>query len=256
MNEQLSADRTHHVSAFQFAVLVLSIVTLGMIVADTFFTLPPEVVRVLQGLDFIACMVFLIDFIQRFRQAESKLQFMKLGWIDLLSSIPNLEMLRVGRFVRVFRVLRLLRGVRSVQRLAGMLFHHTRRGGVTSILLTTFLVIGFSSIAILLCERDPDGNIKTAGDAVWWTITTMTTVGYGDRYPVTFEGRVLAMGLMLAGVGLFGVVSGMIASVFVGKSDEQGEILAELRNLRVEVEKLRQQQQTAVALRGTGALEP
>lgn len=229
----------HHLGAFEFVVLVLSIMTLGMIVADTFFVLPHEISRILDGIDFAACLVFLVDFVHRFHKAESKLDFMKLGWIDLLSSIPNLAVFRVGRFVRILRVLRLLRGIRSVERIVSLFFHHKHRTGMTSIFLTVFLMIGFSSIGILVCENGPEANIKTAGDAVWWSVTTMTTVGYGDRYPVTMEGRVLAMTLMLAGVGLFGTVSGLVASMFVGRSSEDSDVLNEVRELRRELAELR-----------------
>ena len=77
---------------------------------------------------------------------------------------------------------------------------------------------------MLVFETDKDSNIKTAGDAIWWSVTTVTTVGYGDRYPVTFEGRVLAMGLMVAGVGLFSVMSGLVASMFLGQRPEENEL--------------------------------
>lgn len=69
----------------------------------------------------------------------------------------------------------------------------------------------FSAIAILQVERDPNSNIKTAEDALWWSYVT-TTVGYGDRYPVTTEGRLIASVLMTAGVGLFGTFTAYIAS--------------------------------------------
>ena len=219
--------------------LILSVLTLVAIAADTFFELDPEVSRILQGVDLIMCGAFFIDFVIRFRRAESKADFMRLGWIDLLACIPNIDALRVGRFVRVLRVLRLLRGVRSLQRLLGMMFAKRTRGGVASVALTTFLLVVFSSIAILLCEKAEGANIKTAGDAVWWSVTTVTTVGYGDRYPVTVEGRVLAMALMVAGVGLFGTLSGIIASVFLGKQEDDTTVLDELKLLRAELASVR-----------------
>ncbi len=225
--------------AFQFIILILSIVTLGAIAADTFCTLPPEVSRIIQGVDLFACAVFFVDFVVRFRAAPSKLDFMKLGWIDLLASIPNIEWLRFGRSVRVLRVLRLLRGIRSLQRLFDVFFSHGRKGGFASIVATAFLLVVFSSVAMLVFETDKDSNIKTAGDAIWWSVTTVTTVGYGDRYPVTIEGRVLAMGLMVAGVGLFSVMSGLVAAMFLGQRPEENELVTELRALRAEITQLK-----------------
>lgn len=227
------------VGPFQLVLLVLSILTLVAIAADTFFQLDPEVSRILQGVDVIACAAFFLDFVLRFRRAESKLVFMRLGWIDLLACVPNIDALRVGRLVRVLRVLRVLRGVRSLQRLLGMVFANKGRGGVASVAMTMFLLVVFSSVAILLCEKDEEANIMSAGDAVWWSVTTVTTVGYGDRYPVTFEGRVLAMTLMLAGVGLFGALSGIVASFFLGRPDDDHEVMEELKALKEELSVIR-----------------
>jgi len=78
-----------------------------------------------------------------------------------------------------------------------------------------------SSIAILQVETDPRSNIKTAEDALWWSYTTITTVGYGDLYPVTAEGRLIAIVVMTFGVGLFGTFTAYIASVFVKPKEEK-----------------------------------
>jgi len=74
----------------------------------------------------------------------------------------------------------------------------------------------FSSISILQVETVPESNIKTAGDAIWWSFVTITTVGYGDKFPVTGEGRVIAAFLMVTGVTLFGTFTGFIAAWFMG----------------------------------------
>ena len=229
---------------FQLVLLALSLLVLGALVAETFLALPPEIARILQVVDTLVCGVFLVDFVVRFRAAPSKAQFMKWGWIDLLASVPTLDTLRWGRAVRVFRVLRLLRGLRSIQRLLALLFAQRTRGGVASVALISFLVVTFSSIGILVCERVPAANIRTAEDAVWWSLTTITTVGYGDKFPVTTAGRIVAAAVMVIGVGLFGTLSGLIASLFLGKADAKIEkdetaILAEIRALRAEVAALR-----------------
>lgn len=75
-------------------------------------------------------------------------------------------------------------------------------------ILTTF----FGSIAVLRVERVAGGNILTAGDALWWSVATMTTAGFGDLYPTTAEGRIIATGLMLVGIGVFGTVTALIAT--------------------------------------------
>lgn len=233
-----------HLGPFQLVLLALSLLVLAGLAADTWLTLPPEVSRVLHVVDTVVCAVFFVDFVIRFRAAPSKTAFMKWGWIDLLASIPVIESLRWGRAVRVLRVLRLLRGLRSIQRILAVLFTHRTRGGVASVGLVSFLVVTFSSVGILLCERTPESNIHTAEDAIWWSFTTITTVGYGDKYPVTTAGRMVAIAVMVMGVGLFGTLSGLIASLFLGEAEEkiekeEDEILVEIRALRAEVAQLR-----------------
>jgi voltage-gated potassium channel len=201
---------------FQIVILILSIIVLGALGADTVFKLPKEISAILQTLDTLICVLLLADFAFRFYKAESKLAFLKWGWIDLVASIPNLPILRVGRLVRILRIIRLLRALRATQKISSMLLKNKLHTGVASVALTSFLLVMFCSVGILICEQsDPGANIKTAGDAIWWSVSTITTVGYGDVYPVTAEGRVLAMVLMVSGIGLFGMLSGLAASFFV-----------------------------------------
>ena len=89
------------------------------------------------------------------------------------------------------------------------------QGTFASASVIAVLLMIFSSIAILHVEVHPNSNIKTAEDALWWAYVTITTVGYGDKFPVTMEGRIIASILMTAGVGLFGIFSGFLASWFV-----------------------------------------
>ncbi len=235
MNES-QAGVAPRVGAFQVALLAFTMVILLALVADTVLTLPKEVSELIHIADTFACAVFFVDFCIRFYQAKSKRAFMKWGWIDLIACIPNLEVLRYGRLVRVLRIVRLLRGVRSVQRALALLFQRRLEGSAASMALTAFLLVAFASVSILICERHGDANIKTAEDAVWWSVSTFTTVGYGDKYPVTSEGRVLGMILMVAGVGMFGGLSGLAASFFLGgaerRSAETKEILAKLEQLQ------------------------
>ena len=247
----------HELGPFQLIILTLSLFVLGLLVVELGVTLPVETIRVLHWIDNVVCALFFADFVIRFRRAESKLQFMKWGWIDLLASIPEVSALRWGRLFRVFRILRMLRAVKSLRLIFDSLFTHNRTGGgMASVFTIAFLVLSLASAGILMVERAPDSNIKTAGDAVWWSITTVTTVGYGDRYPVTTGGRMIAAVLMFTGVGLFGTLSGVVASFFLGDKKQRGEeesasdtpttvtnheILARLDSLQREVAALRQE---------------
>ncbi|AXY73616.1 ion transporter [Paraflavitalea soli] len=199
-------------------IIVLSVYVLLALMFDTFLKLPPEVSRVLLITDNIICGVFLVDFLRRFFQADNKLRFMRWGWIDLVSSIPMLDFMRVGRAFRLIRLFRILRAFRSTKLLVQHIFKRRTRGTLTAASIIAVLMVIFSSIAILQVETDANSNIKTAEDAIWWAYTTITTVGYGDRFPVTSEGRIIAMVLMTVGVGLFGTFTAWLASWFVGEN--------------------------------------
>jgi voltage-gated potassium channel len=240
-----NAKQPEEVGFFQLVVLILSVVVLAALFVDTACKLPPQVSQVLDLIDTCVCMLLLADVGIRFYKAESKLEFMKWGWIDLLASIPNLPFLRIGRLVRILRLLRLLRAIRTTHRLSHLFLHHKLRGGIASVFLTFVLLVLFASVGILVCEgQDPDAKIKTGEDAIWWSVATITTVGYGDLYPVTTEGRLLAMVLMVAGVGIFGAVSGVVALALLGdqKKDDEGEgqaeILERLKRLEEKLDRL------------------
>lgn len=203
-------------------IIVLSVYVLMSLIISTIFKLPAEIEKLLTLIDDSICIIFLIDFSIRFYKAESKLKFMKWGWIDLISSIPALPFARVGRLFRLVRLLRILRAFRSTRILVNYVFRNRAQGTLTSVSIITVLIVIMSSISILLVEKDPASNIKSAEDALWWSMVTVTTVGYGDKFPVTTEGRLIGVVLMFMGVGIFGTFTGFLASWFTqgNKSDK------------------------------------
>ncbi len=221
MENSISAQQ--RLALFDFVIIVLSVYVLLALMADTFFTLPLEISHMLNTIDNFICVVFLFDFTLRFFRAESKLQFMRWGWIDLVSSVPTFGFMRAGRALRLVRLLRVMRAFRSARILANYVFKRKAHGTFTVASIIAILMLLFSSIAILNVETDPDSNIKTAEDALWWAFTTLTTVGYGDKYPVTTEGRIIAALLMTTGVGFFGTFTGFIASWFVQQTKEEND---------------------------------
>jgi voltage-gated potassium channel len=210
-------ETEHKINFFDLLIIVLSIYVLGALVAETFFTLSHETSRVLSMLDNVICIFFLTDFCVRFYKAESKLKFMKWGWIDLIASIPTFG---AGRGLRLIRLIRILRAFRSITHIVNFIFQNRKHGTFTTVCLLSVLLIIFSSIAILQVENTPNGNIKTAEDAIWWSYVTITTVGYGDKFPVTTGGRIIAAVLMTAGVGLFGTFTGLVSSWFMEDKKE------------------------------------
>ncbi|MFM9944070.1 MAG: potassium channel family protein [Bacteroidia bacterium] len=204
-------------------VIFLSIYVLGAVLIETFYKLPHEIALLIQYIDFAICAIFFIEFCIRFYKADKKWEFMKWGWIDLVSSIPMIDYLRAGRLLRLIRLLRIVRAFRSTNLLIKHIFKNKAEGALASATISAILLILFSSIAILQVEHDPESNIKTAEDGIWWAYSTLTTVSYGELYPVTTEGRVIAAILMAAGIALFGTFTGFIASWFYKEKIEEEE---------------------------------
>ncbi|WP_373687020.1 potassium channel family protein [Streptomyces lunaelactis] len=191
---------------------------------------------------------FAVDYLMRLALAPYKWLFVRSHPLDLVAVLLPL--------VQPLRLLRVVSTLLLVGRRAGM---------APQITLTTYVggaVVGlmmFGSLAVLHVERDaPGGNIKTLGDAVWWSFTTMTTVGYGDHAPTTGLGRVLAVGLMLSGIALLGVVTANIAAWFISRFErddaEERRRTALLEALMVEVKELRAE--VGRLSGGTGAAAP
>lgn len=220
--------------------LVLSLLALAMLAADALLDLDPETRAIINWLDNAVCALFFLDFLATLRRAEDKAAyFFRWGWLDLLSSIPMVDELRWGRLARVFRIFRILRGLRAAKLITDLVVLHRYESALLSAGLVSLLLVVFSAIAILQLETAPTSNIHNAEDALWWSITTLTTVGYGDLYPVTGEGRLLAAGLMVAGVGLFGALSGLVASLLLRPAESRQD--ADLVALQAEIQALRRQ---------------
>lgn len=203
------------------AVFLLSVYVLVMAVCELFIDFPPEIQRVILYIDHGICVVFLLEFMYHFFKAPNKWHYMKWGWIDLLASIPNVESLRWGRVFRMVRIIRILKAFRTFKGFSNYFFKHKVEGTFTTVALISVSMIIFSSVAILEVETMPNSNIKTAEDALWFSYATITTVGYGDKYPVTTEGRVIAAMLMTVGVGLFGTFTAWVSSWFVESKESQ-----------------------------------
>lgn len=225
-----------------FMLILCGYVLIAMLV-ETVFRLSAETVELLTWIDTFICALFIGDFFHALATAPSRLGYLKWGWIDLISSIPAVPVLRWGRLARIARILRLLRGFRSAKTIATFLYENRSRGAFGTVVMISFLLVIVASIAILNVETVPDANIRNAGDALWWALVTITTVGYGDKVPVTLTGRIIGVILMVAGVGLFGTFTAFVASLFIEPKQKQVEsnedrVLEELRAVRERLENL------------------
>ncbi len=228
-------------SWWHVTMLILCVYVLASLLVDTVFRLDKNNRDLMLTIDNFICLIFIADFFHSLFTAKSKLQYLKWGWIDLISSIPNMPWLWAGRLAMVVRTVRILRVIRSGKILLTFIYLRRTENAIAAVILITIIMVSFSSIAILNVEDVPTSNIKTAEDALWWSISTITTVGYGDIYPVTTEGRIVAAVLMITGVGLFGAFTAYVASLFVNRGDERKELLElkrELNDIKDKLDKL------------------
>lgn len=230
---------------YQLFMLALCVMTLLGVALQALVQPASEVKGVLQVADTVACALFFGDFLNTLYRAPDRWRYMYTwGWLDLVSSIPVFDMARWGRAARIARLLRLLRGIRATMLITQVVLGRRRESATLAAGLVLLLLLVSSSVLILTVEVTPEANITSAEDAIWWSITTITTVGYGDRFPVTTEGRLIAVMLMAAGVGLFGVLSGLLASWFMegSKAAEQRDAaISDLKALHEEIRQLRAQ---------------
>lgn len=196
---------------FMLLVSALSIVN-AVIVVTGALEGPARDVVVLMETALTPILAF--DFLYRLLTAPSRRGYLlrRWGWADLLAAVPGLGMFRVFRMVRVVRLLR--RAGRE-----WIAAEVLDRRPIAIFLLTIFLVFVVVEVAgasVFVAESsNPDANITTAGDALWWGIVTITTVGYGDQYPTTAPGRIIGVFLLVSGIALFSVLTAFIANAFL-----------------------------------------
>ncbi len=240
-------DQTAKLSNFDLFILALSVFSLVNIVW-LFVPLPEQIIRVVLIIDSLCTIAFLIDFYLRLRRAPVKSFYVlrQKGWLDLIGSFP-FPVLRLARVFRMLLVYRRLRNDGGEAVLRRMVADRAGSALLFAVFLT-IVVLQYASMAILWAEsNDADANIRTASDAAWWSYVTITTVGYGDRYPVTEWGRLVGVLLLSTGVGLFAVITGFLANTFLAPrrasaKDEAAKLDAldsKLRQLDELIERLR-----------------
>jgi voltage-gated potassium channel len=195
---------------------LLALVLLPLLLAPFLVTLSPGLAEVLGKADGIIWAVFAGTLLAALLVSPDRSRYLRRHWLDLLLVVVPL----VG-LVRAARALRLVWALGAAVRV----LHGSRRllvrRGTSFLLLGVSLVVVVAAGLIVAVERDdPHATIHTYGDGLWWALTTIATVGYGDKYPVTAEGRGLAVALMLVGIAAFGVLTAELVALFAGEPDD------------------------------------
>ena len=224
-----------HGNAYNIFILVLTIFSLTVMVL-LLLPITEAERQLLLIYDNAACVIFLIDFAINLKGAKPKRAYFvgARGWLDLLGSIPDFGFFPAAALFRLFRLSRLARITRLMRGQAGKdlvldVLQNRSQYAIFITILAAGIVLSVASILVLEFESRAGGNIKTGGDALWWGMVTITTVGYGDFYPITTLGRITGVFVMIAGVGIIGALASILASILIPPPKEKSaeEIAAE-----------------------------
>jgi voltage-gated potassium channel len=216
-----------HGNAYNIFILLLTVQSLVIMVL-LLLPLDPAVHQALYFFDNAVCVVFLLDFVYNLTGSKPTRQYFiyHRGWLDLLGSIPSFgvfqltALFRLARLSRLARITRLLGGQKRKELVDDVIKNRGQYAFFITF-LAAYMVLSTSTVLVLQFEsRSPDANIVTGGDALWWGFVTITTVGYGDFYPVTFLGRATGIFVMFAGVGIIGSLASILASLLVPSAAE------------------------------------
>ena len=206
-------------SPIEMAMMILSLLSVIIVLVMTFGRLDSETYRLLSFIDSGICMIFMLNFFIGLIRARDKLFFIKHHWVDFVASIPAIEALRMARLFQILRVIRLIRMSRS---LLLPLIKQRKQTTLASLLVAMVTILALASVIMLIVESGTEGaNIQTAEQAIWWALVTISTVGYGDYYPVSTAGHIIGGIVIISGVSFFGVISGYMASVFVAPDEAE-----------------------------------
>jgi voltage-gated potassium channel len=252
----------HRSNAYHIFILVLTVYSLIIMVA-LLLPISQQTFQLLETYDTLICVIFLLDFFMALYRAPSRRRyfFEERGWLDLLGSIPSLGffkftgLFRLARLSRLARIGRLLGGQNQREFVADIVRNRGQYATFVTLMLA-MIVLSLSSVFVLQFEiQSPEANITTGGDALWWAVVTITTVGYGDKYPVTTGGRFTAMIVMFAGVGIIGALASILSSVLVQspapepspdvEPQASAAVALELAALRSEIAALRESMASA-----------
>ena len=205
---------------FVLLVSILSIVNIVLL----WIPFVPQVEEVIVTMNLLLSLIFMGDFLYRIKKSKSKKYYILHdgGWIDFLGSLPFSS-------ARIFRMFRIVKSVKIIKKfgfknMMEEINQNRAQGALFIVFFLIILVLEFGSAYVVAAEsRSPNANITTGGDALWWTFVTITTVGYGDQFPVTSIGRIVGVMVMITGVGLFGVLTGFLANTFVTPKEKPKE---------------------------------
>ena len=208
--------------------IVLSVITFSV---ETLPNLKPQTVTILNSIEIFCVIVFTLEYVARIYVADNKPKFIFsfFGLIDLFAILPfylsfglDLRSLRVLRMFRLFRLLKLVRYNRAMRHFTKAMLMAKEQ--IILFMGVTLVLIYFAAIGIYYFENEAQPeHFSSIFDSLWWSIVTLTTVGYGDVYPITVGGRVFTFFILLIGLGIVAIPTGIISSSLTKVVDPDSE---------------------------------
>lgn len=233
-------------SSYEFFILAISLVAITNLII---IWVTPSVERddVLRIMNFLLSILLLADFFFRLFTTPSKRDYLigGYGWLDFLGSLPflGIQLLRISRVIRIIRLMREY----GTEAISTDLKRNRAGSALALASLLVILVLQFGSYFIIGIEASsPQANIVNPFDALWWSLVTIATVGYGDKYPVTINGRLIGALVIVSGVGLFSVFTGFLARKFFSHEDEN-RVPTEIMHSLTEIQSLLESQSASIA---------
>jgi voltage-gated potassium channel len=230
---ELSDEKGFGYEIFIALVSILSVVNLALVFIPG---VNPQAVQVVEIINLFLTIIFVLDFVYRITTAKSKSYyfFRDYGWADLLACSPNLRFLRLFRVFKAYRLIK----KHGIKEITDYLSYHRAEAALYILVFSVIMILEVGSFLMLKAESSaPNANITTAGDALWWAYVTITTVGYGDKYPVTGAGRLVGVLVMTTGVGIFATFAGFISNKLLTppKKEEEEKPVEEISEFEKQI---------------------
>lgn len=245
MRPERRADiRERFNKAIDVPMLVLALALIPVLVLPAIVNLSGAAQSALDAVEWMIWAAFVFEYVANLYLVERRIAYIRSHWFDLaIVALPLLRPLRLSRSARALRLLRAGRLVAVVMRVNHIFREIFLMHGVQYVLAIALLLLVVAAAAVRHFEDGAGGTITDFSQALWWAVTTVTTVGYGDTYPITPEGRGVAVFVMLLGIGLFGTLTASVATYFANSRQSESEatlddVLAEIRRLEARLDDL------------------